>query len=490
MRRRQFCHSVMLAGGGLFLSPWLRAGLSEVNALTTTGKQRTIPAKELEDLAAGVRGPMLLPGSADYEEARLVLNPTIDKHPAVIVQPTGVADVSRAVQFAQHHQLSTAIKCGGHSSAGKGTVNGGMMIDLSRFRHVHVDPEQKIAHVSGGSLLGAMDHESLAHGLVTTAGTVSHTGVGGLATGGGFGRLGRKYGLTLDNIHAVDVVSADGVLRHASAEQNQDLYWGVRGGGSNFGVVTGFQFTLHPMQREVLRGTYIYPISRLRDALDFYAEYSAAATDEMQLDFVIANPPAGGNSFVLFSCTYCGAEERGRKLLAPFASLGKPLRQIVSMTDYEVLQRSNDSDAPRANATYLKGGFVSEITPSLIDDIVGGLQGDPRRSTNMVFQQSGGAISRVAVDATAFPHRYAQYNMMATIAWKPEQSAADHIAYLRKFWGTLAPHTHGFYTNEADDDNSAQWNRNYQGNFARLLDIKQRYDPDNIFRLNANINPV
>ena len=175
---------------------------------------------------------------------------------------------------------------------------------------------------------------------------------------------------------------------------------------------------------------------------------------------------------------------------APFETLLGYYNTMKTMTDYEALQRSGDSDAPRATATYLKGGFVSEITPSLIDDIAGGLQADPGRSTNMVFQQSGGAISRVAVDATAFPHRYAQYNMMATIAWKPEQPGARHVAYLRKFWGTLAPHTHGFYTNEADDENSAEWNRNYQGNYARLLEIKRRYDPDNIFRLNANINPA
>ena len=488
MKRRAFCQSVLLTGGGLLVSPWLSANMAEVNALTIDGKQRTIAAPELKDLASSLRGPMLLPGSAAYEEARLVLNPTIDKHPALIVQPSGVADVSRSVQFAQHHRLSTAIKCGGHSAAGKSTVNGGMMIDLSRFRHVRVDAGARIAYVSGGSLLGAMDHESLSHGLVTTAGTVSHTGVGGLATGGGFGRLARKFGLTLDNIHAVDVVSADGVLRHANARQNQDLYWAVRGAGSNFGVVTGFEFTLHPMQREVLVGSYGYPISSLPDALAFYAEYSAAAPNEMQVDFIFGYPPGGAPGFVFFQCVYCGDEGQGRRLLSPFAKLGKPLRESVAMTDYQTLQRSGDSDAPRATASYLKGGLLSEITPGLIDDIVDGLEPAPGRSTQMIFQQSGGAIGEVAADATAFPHRYANYNMMATIGWKPDRPADAHVSYIRKFWAGLVPHTHGFYTNEADDENSGDWNRNYQGNYARLLKIKRRYDPNNIFRLNANIS--
>ena len=487
MRRRQFCQSILLAGGALAVSPLLRAGASEVNALSIDGKQLSIPATALEELGAGLRGPLLLPGSAAYEEARLVLNPTIDKHPALVVQPSGVADVSQAVQFAQHYRLPVAIKCGGHSASGKGTVDGGLQIDLSRFRHVRVDAEERIAYVSGGSLLGAMDHEALAQGLVTTAGTVSHTGVGGLATGGGFGRLGRKYGLTLDNIVAVDVVSADGQLRHATAEENADLFWAVRGGGSNFGVVTGFEFQLHPMKREVLLGNIMFPYARLKDALEFYAEHAPGAPDEMQIDLIYGFPPGSEQGFVLFHCVYCGKESAGRQWLGKFAALGKPMRETIAMTDYEVLQRSSDWDAPRSTANYLKGGFVSNVTPGLIDDIVDGMEPGAGRSTQMIWQQSGGAIGRVPADATAFPHRYAEYNMMATIGWKPDQPGDAHKAWIKSFWRSMAPHTHGFYTVEASDDNEGEWNRNYQGNYARLKGIKRRYDPDNLFRLNANI---
>jgi FAD/FMN-containing dehydrogenase len=488
MNRRKFCQSTLLAGGALAIAPLLRA-TSEVNALTIDGGESSIAASAVDDLAASLRGPLLLPGSAAYEEARLVLNPTIDKHPALIVQPSGVADVSRAVQFAQDYRLATAIKCGGHSNAGKGTVNGGLQIDLSRFRHVRVDPENRVAYVSGGSLLGAMDHESLAQGLVTTAGTVSHTGVGGLATGGGYGRLARKYGLTLDNIKAVDAVSADGKLRHANVEENPDLYWGVRGAGSNFGVVTGFEFHLHPMDRHVLLGNFIYPYSSLKDALDFYADYSATAPDEMSTDLIYGFPPGNDQGFVFFQCVYCGAEAEGRKQLKKFSALGSPVRETVAMTDYEVIQRSGDNDAPRATASYMKGGFLSEMQPGLIDNIVDGLEPAAGRSTMMIFQQAGGAIGRVANDATAFPHRYANWNMMATVGWKPDLPRDPHVAFIKGFWNSLAPYTHGFYSVEASDDNRDQWSSNYQGNHARLARVKRRYDPDNIFRLNANITP-
>ncbi len=494
MNRRGFCQSALATAGVLALAPLHRAfsgnRAAEVNALSIHGKELSLGEGVIAELGGGLRSNLLLPGNAAYEEARLVLNPLIDKHPALIVQPTGAADVSLAVQFAQHHQLSTAIKCGGHSGAGKSTVNGGMMIDLSTLRHVRVDADNKIAHVSGGSLLAAMDHESLAQGLITTAGTVSHTGVGGLATGGGFGRLGRKFGLTLDNIHAVDVVSADGVLRHANAQQNQDLYWAVRGGGSNFGVVTGFEFNLHPMQRQVLVGNFIYPYSRLRDVLEFYAEFSANIPDELSADLILGFPKGNPAGFVFLACTWCGEESAGRKAMAPIEKLGKPLRRVQQLMDYQVLQQSADKDAPRATASYLKGGFLSQLSPAVIDDIVGGMEPGEGRSAQMIFQQGGGAIGRVATDATAFPHRYAELNMMATAAWQPDAPAAAHKAWIRNYWSKLVTHTHGFYTNEADDDNEADWNRNYQGNFARLLAIKQRYDPDNIFRLNANIRAV
>ena len=361
------------------------------------------------------------------------------------------------------------------------------MIDLSHMRYVRVNPGEQRAYVSGGSLLGAMDHEAMAHGLATVAGTVSHTGVGGLATGGGFGRLARRYGLTLDTIRAVDVVSADGRLRHASAQEHPDLFWGVRGGGGNFGVVTSFEFELYPMSRRVIAGNLVYPISRLRDALEFYAEFSAGAPDELQADLVFGYPAGGKPGFVILALCYSGDPTSAGKVMAATKTLGPPLAGELEPTDYVALQRSGDSTLPRVTASYLKGGFVSAITPSLIDALVDGIEPNPQRTTQMIFQQAGGAIRRVPSDATAFAHRYAEYNMMATMNWQPGADPQAHVSAIRSYWGTLAPFTNGFYANEADAENAPFHNENYQGNYPRLVEIKRRYDPDNNFRLNANI---
>ena len=233
-----------------------------------------LSASDLQGLRGALRGALLLPGEAGYNAARRVLIDTIDRHPALVVQPSGAADVRTAVTFAREHELLLAVKGGGHSDAGFGTCDGGLQLDLSSLRGVRVDPATRTAHVAGGSLLGELDHEAMACGLVTTAGTVSHTGVGGLTLGGGYGRLARRFGLALDNVRAVDIVTADGRLRHASEKENADLYWGVRGGGGNFGVVTAFEFALHPMQRQVVSGSLVFPLSRLKELLAAYAEFS------------------------------------------------------------------------------------------------------------------------------------------------------------------------------------------------------------------------
>ncbi len=496
MKRRDFCQSTLTlaAAGAFFPNRQLFAAMTEVggdlDAITLAGKEQILTRAAVQELSAALDGPLLLPGNAAYEQARLVRNAGIDKHPALIVQASGEADVSNAIQFARDNQLVIAVKCGGHSSAGLSTCDGGMMIDLSGMRYVRVSPEQQVAFVSGGSLLGAMDHEAMAHGLVTVAGTVSHTGVGGLATGGGFGRLARRYGLTLDNIRSLDVVSADGRVRHTSAHENPDLFWAVRGGGGNFGVVTSFEFQLHPMNRQVMAGDLVYPIERARDLLEFYAEFSLNAPDELQTDLVFGYPPGGKPGYVVLALCYSGDPANADKVMAPVEKLGPPMAGKIGPADYVALQRSGDSTLPRVTASYLKGGFVSAITPELIDTLINGMGPDPERSTQIIFQQAGGAIKRIPSDATAFAHRYAEYNMIATMAWQPDAAPQAHIRAIRDYWGSLAPFTHGFYVNEADAENAAFHNRNYQGNYPRLLEIKRRYDPDNNFRLNANIRPT
>ena len=302
MKRRTFFRSSLAAGAATLLPPrslaasiWRDAApfRRDVEAVTGDGRTVTLTEAMLKELAAALRGRVLLGGDPGYDDARRILNPSFDKHPAVIVQVTGAADVAAAVDFARDHGgLLTAVKCGGHSASGQSTCDRGMMIDLSPFRSVRVDPAARTARVTGGSLLGALDHEAMAHGLVTPMGTVSHTGVGGLVTGGGFGRVARRFGLSIDNLRSVDVVTADGELRHASAEENDDLFWGVRGGGGNFGVVTSFEFRLHPMRREVLGGRIMFPIARARDVLSLYGEYGPRAPDELQAR-LRGGPPGG-----------------------------------------------------------------------------------------------------------------------------------------------------------------------------------------------------
>jgi FAD/FMN-containing dehydrogenase len=453
------------------------------------GSPTTIGQAALKDLRGSLRGPVLLAGDPGYDQARRVLNESIDRFPALVVQPTGVADVQRAVDFARDHELLLAVKCGGHSPGGKSTCDRGMQIDLSRFRGVRVDPGSRTAWVDGGSLLGELDHEAMALGLVTTAGTVSHTGVGGLTLGGGFGRLARRYGLALDNVKAVDIVTADGRLRHASPDENPDLYWAVRGGGGNFGVVTNFEFGLHPMQRDVIAGALVFPIERAKELLAFYGEYSGAAPDDLYVDAIIRAPSSGPGMFII-APVWSGPAGEAERVFAPLRKLGTPIADTIKSVDYVALQRSTDNSDPRNEGTYLKSGFIDSYPAGLPGAIVDGFEADPKRNTVLFFQHSGGAIGRVAADATAFPHRRSTHNMLAVVTWSLDDHAGPHMEYLRKFWSGLDRYTNGYYTNETADEGQRVVDANYQGNLPRLRQVKTQYDPKNLFRLNANVVPA
>jgi FAD/FMN-containing dehydrogenase len=462
----------------------------DVRAATGDGAEVSLEKAAVQELADSLRGNLLLPGNEGYDVARRVLNKSIDRYPALIVQPTGVADIQNAVTFAKERRLLLAVKCGGHSFAGKSTCDGGMQIDLSLFRHARVDPQARTAFVAGGSLLAALDHEAMAHGLVTPAGTVSHTGVGGLSTAGGFGRISRRFGLTLDNIKGVDIVTADGKLLHASADENPDLYWGVRGGGGNFGVVSSFQYALHPMQRQVIGGEVVFPLERMHELIRFYAEYSVQAPDDLYIDFYVNATGTGEGSGAGFHICYSGPEKNAERVLEPVRKLGKPAFTNVGPIDYVAIQRSWDYADFRNLGEYLRSGFINEYPGSMLDAAISGFETDPGRDTMLYFQQSGGAIGRVPADATAFPHRKAEAAMMVIARWPLGSEGEPHMDYLRDYWGTIEPGMDGFYT--VDTANEAQEIRhgNYQGNFPRLLEVKKKYDPTNLFRLNANIAPT
>ncbi len=498
MDRRHFCQSAI--GAAVAASfPTAQALASALQALTTVsanidamtgnGAQTILQQSTVQDLSDSLRGNLLLPGNAAYETARRVLNESINRHPALVVQPTGVADVRRAVNFARDNDLLLAVKCGGHSFSGKSTCDGGMQLDLSTFRSARIDPASRTAYVAGGSLLGELDHEAMALGLVTTAGTVSHTGIGGLTLGGGFGRLARRFGLALDNVKAVDIVTADGELRHASASENPDLYWGVRGGGGNFGVVTSFEFQLHPMQRQVVGGDIVFPMSEARNILRFYADYTASAADDLYVDLVMDAPADGGDGVMVIHVCYSGPESKADSVIAPVRKAGTVIDDGIKAIDYVAIQRSWDDTDPRNEGEYLKSGFTTEIGDKLIDALVNGFEPSPERGTTVFFQHSGGAIGRVAADATAFAHRYSTHNMFAVVSWPLDMDAAPHVGYVKRYWAELEPFTYGYYTNEVADEAQSNVHANYQGNFERLLGLKKKYDPANLFRLNANIDP-
>jgi FAD/FMN-containing dehydrogenase len=497
MNRRHFLGTTLTAAIAAALPAGSRAAAigaltnvsSSIVGTTGDGREVTLEAAALEELKGELRGNLLLAGNEGYDVARRVLNPSIDKFPALIVQPSGAADVSTAVTFARERDLLVAVKCGGHSFSGKSTCDGGMQIDLSLIRGARIDRDKRRAYVGGGSLLGDLDHEAMAQGLVTTAGTVSHTGVGGLSLGGGFGRLARKYGLTLDNIASVDIVSADGKLRRASAEQNPDLYWGVRGGGGNFGVVTAFEFALHEMDRTVIAGDVVYPLDQARELMRFYADYSAEAPDELSLDLIMVAPPGGEPGVVLVHAVWSGEHAEAEAALEPLAGFGKPVANTIGPMDYVALQKTWDNSDPRHGGDYVKSAFVTEIDGRQVDAIVDGFEAHPDRATNFFYQQSGGAIGRVPVDATAFPNRDSINSPSVVVSWNRDVDPDEHIRYIREYWSTIEPFTKGFYTNVGDFETQENVDRNYRENHARLVALKDRYDPTNLFRRNVNVQP-
>jgi len=498
MQRRQFCRTALASvlGAALPVNRLIAAAHEVVStaeapiaAVTGAGTPIELERSAVNELGQHIAGRLLTASDDGYETARQILNPAIDKHPALIAQCTGAADVRYAIDFAREHELLVAVKCGGHSYGGKSTCDDGIMIDLSPLRGVQVDPVARTARVAGGSLLGQLDHEAMAYGLVTTAGTVSHTGVGGLTLGGGFGRLARRFGLALDNVRAVEVITSDGQFRRASPEDHPDLFWALRGGGGNFGVATAFEFQLHPMQRQVVGGELLFPLDRARDLLEFYADYSANAPDDVYTDYAMISPAGGVDGFVMIHVCYSGPGNRADAVLEPLRKLGEPMSDSIRGIDYVALQKSWDQTDPRAMGEYLKSGFTTNINLRLIDTILDGFEADPGRTSQVFFQQSGGEISRVAADETAFAHRYAEHSLFSTVAWPAGAEGDAHVRWLRNYWKTIEPFTKGFYTNETSDESQETVNSNYQGNYARLAQIKGRFDPGNLFRLNANVLP-
>jgi FAD/FMN-containing dehydrogenase len=494
MQRRSFIGSLLagaaVAAPGSRLFAATAAGPpGDVAARTLAGGEVLVPRSAAGDFAAGLRGTVLWSDSAGYDQARKVWNGMFDRRPALIARCAGAADVARSLEFAAAHDLLVAVRGGGHSMSGQSSCDGGLLIDLAGLRSVRVDPRAKTAVVGAGSLLGDLDREAQFFGLATTAGTVSHTGAAGLTLGGGFGRLGRRFGLTCDNLLAADVVTADGQLLRASARENPDLFWALRGGGGNFGVVTAFEYQLHRVDPMVLGGPLLFPFESARDVLRFHAEVAPGLPDELNLDLAMVCPP-GARPLVILEACYSGDDKaRGEALLAPVRKFAKPMADKIGPMPYLAMQTGGDEANAWGKRYYVKSGFVGGLSPALIDAIVDGFQPDPGRTSVLLLQHLGGAIGRVPTGATAFPHREASYDLMTLANWTDPAADEGHIGWIRGHWQALQPYARGFYFNSAMEGGDARVRANFGANYPRLVKVKRRHDPQNRFRLNANIPP-
>lgn len=495
MDRRQFCKTSVAASVSACY-PFL-AGCGE-KARIATGAEAGIAAVSLDgaeielekaavrELGNALDGPVLLAGHPNYDTARKIWNGMHDKRPALIARCLNDRDVSHAVDFARENSLLVAVRGGGHSWPGKSVCEGGLMIDLSKLNGVAVDTEAKTAKAGGGALLSNLDTATLAQGLVTTAGVVSHTGVGGYTLGGGFGRLNRKYGLTIDNLVSANIVTADGEVRRIGAASEPDLFWAIRGGGGNFGVVTEFEYRLHPFDRNVLSGLIVWPVEQSRDVLGFYADWYLGLSDDLYVGPAMLTMP-DGTGVLAMEIVYAGDPAAGEKELAPLRSIGKPVEDGVKVQDYTVLQTHEDATFAHGIRSYAKNGMVREITPALIADMIDAYRPDPRLA--FFTHTAGGAVKRVDELATAFPHRNAETMLIVAGAWSDPEDDESAIAAAREWFSQLAPHTGGYYDNiEYEGDSKAA--RNFGPAYERLRQVKGRYDPDNLFRMNSNIVPA
>ncbi|MGE0582093.1 MAG: FAD-binding oxidoreductase [Steroidobacteraceae bacterium] len=492
MKRRTFVTSVVAAAGATalpFRGLTTDAPATSVPAMTGDGRRILLARSDVEELRSGLRGPLLLADSTGYDSARKVWNGMIDRRPALIGRCAGAADVIRCVNFARAHDLLVAVRGGGHSLSGQSVCDDGLMIDLSLMRSVRVDPGRRLARAEGGALLGDLDRESLAFGLVTPAGTVSHTGVAGLTLGGGFGRLARKFGLTSDNVTAFDIVTADGRLLHASDADNADLNWGLRGGGGNFGVVTSFEYRLHPFDPIVYGGHLVFPAAQARSVLENYAANFPQAADDLWIEPVLASPSPTERCMILDIC-YCGPAAAAERALAPFRRGGKPLRDTLSRVPYQHLQTQDDERARHGRRTYTKSGFVPGLEDPLIEVILDAFTSAPIARPRIALSPKGGAIARFANDTTAFWHRSSLLTVLMNSSDEVATTDRENREWVRSNWKRVEPFTYGVYSNFAAGEQSEQVPQlMYGDNHGRLLALKNKYDPTNLFRLNANIRP-
>ncbi len=450
-----------------------------------------VPQPALQEFRESLRGQSFCPGEPGYDEARAVHNAMVDRRPAIIVRCSGAGDVVDCVRFAREHDILVSVRGGGHSIAGKAVCDGGLMIDLSGMKGIRVNPARRTAHAQAGLLLREFDRETQAFGLATTLGVVPTTGISGLTLGGGFGHLMAKYGLALDNLISVDIVTADGRLLTASTQENPDLFWGVRGSNGNLGVVTSLEYRLHDVST-VFGGGVFYPVVKTKEILRLCQELAESLPDEIVIQGGAVPSPAGERSFAVAAC-YCGPSlTLGEKILTPLRKLGSPLAEVLGPMSYLEIQGMFEPWFPPGRYAYVKSNFLQSMSDEAIEVMAEYSGKSPSPHTFApFFEHWHGAVSRVGVSDTAFPHRQHSWNLFAWSVWENPSDSETNIQWTRKCWKAMEPFlVSGSYVNYVADEGEASARAAYGPNYDRLVALKNKYDPTNFFRMNHNIQPT
>jgi FAD/FMN-containing dehydrogenase len=472
--------------------------MPDVQMTSRSGASAPVAEATVAAFSDGLRGRVVGPQSEDYDDARKIWNAMIDRRPALIVRCAGAADVIRAVRFAKEQGTILAVRGGGHNIAGNALCDGGLVIDLSAMKSVRIDPAARTARVEPGATLADFDREAQAFGLATPLGINSTTGVAGLTLGGGFGWLSRKHGLTIDNLESADVVTAAGELVTASAQQNPDLFWAIRGGGGNFGVVTSFEFRLHPVGPNVLSGLIVHPLDAARDVLRFHREFIATTPEEFVCWFVMRKAPPlpflapewHGREILALAVCHCGDIEEGERVAQPLRAFGKPIADVVAPHPYSAWQTILDPLLVPGARNYWKSHDFSSVSDGLIDVLIEHARRIPDPQTEIAVAQLGGAAGRVPRAATAYTHRDGQFVMNVHGRWDDPAKDAECTAWARDLFNAATPFaTGGAYVNFLTQDEAPRVRAAYGDNYDRLVAVKNKFDPTNLFSVNQNIRP-
>jgi FAD/FMN-containing dehydrogenase len=462
--------------------------MGDLQVATTFGANTVLREGSVAELKANLRGALLRPGDDGYDAVRTVHNAMIDRRPALIARCAGAADVIAGVQFARTHHLLVSVRGGGHNVAGNAVCDGGLMLDLSPMQGIRVDPAGRTVRAEPGLTWHDFDRETQAFGLATTGGLFSTTGIAGLTLGGGLGWLNGLYGLACDNLRSADVVTADGQLLTASDAEHPDLFWGLRGGGGNFGIVTSFAYRLHPVG-PMLAGLLFYPIAKATEVFRFYREYTPESPDAFRADIGVLTAPDGHLAVAMIPC-YVGVVAEGERVIAPLRRLG-PVTDLVRPMTYCEVQTMLDDVLPPGRRNYWKSSFLPTLDDAAIETLIACGQAAPSPTSFLALEPLHGAASRVPPEATAFPHRAAHYSLLILAVWTDPAASEQHIRWARESWEAMRPFAAGrVYVNYLGDEGEERVQEAYGPNYQRLVALKNTYDPTNFFRLNQNITPT